>query len=105
MDMLIGLMVMAGVPAYFVAQPVALLNWRGGWRKAAAAPLMLSVPAAALQPVRPDAGIEPVAADTYHRGRTRHDVPRHALARAVVALLARASARDHATKITKRFLR
>jgi hypothetical protein len=45
MDMLIGLMVMAGVPAYFVAQPVALLNWHGNWRKAAAAPLMLSVPA------------------------------------------------------------
>ena len=45
MDMLVGLMVMAGVPAYFVAQPVALLNWRGGWRKAAAAPLILSVPA------------------------------------------------------------
>jgi hypothetical protein len=45
MDALIGMLLMAGVPAYFVVQPVALLRWRGGWRMAAALPLLLSIPA------------------------------------------------------------
>jgi len=46
MDMLLGLAVMACVPAYFVAQPMSLSQWSGGWRKAALAPLLLTVPAA-----------------------------------------------------------
>jgi hypothetical protein len=45
--MLLGLFVMAGVPAYFVVQPATLLRWPGGWRIAALAPLVLTVPAAA----------------------------------------------------------
>lgn len=43
--MLVGFVVMAGVPAYFVAQPMALLRFPGGWRLAALAPLLLTVPA------------------------------------------------------------
>ena len=46
MEMLVGLVVMAGIPAYFVVQPAALLRWRGGWRMAALVPLLLTVPAA-----------------------------------------------------------
>lgn len=34
-----------GCPAYLFAQPAALAHWRGGWRKAALAPLLLTVPA------------------------------------------------------------
>ncbi|MBI5319449.1 hypothetical protein [Bradyrhizobium sp.] len=45
MYMLLGMAAMAGVPAYFVIQPMSLAQWRGGWRKAAAAPLLLTVPA------------------------------------------------------------
>ena len=45
MELLLGMAVMAGVPAYFVAQPMSLLQWHGGWRKAALAPLLLTVPA------------------------------------------------------------
>jgi hypothetical protein len=37
---------MAGVPAYFFVQPATLLQWRGRWRAAALAPLLLTVPAA-----------------------------------------------------------
>ena len=44
--MLLGAIVMACVPAYFFAQPAALARWRGAWRKAALAPLLLTVPAA-----------------------------------------------------------
>jgi hypothetical protein len=44
--MLLGMIVTLGVPAYFVAQPMALMRWRGGWRKAALAPLVLVIPAA-----------------------------------------------------------
>ncbi len=39
MEMLLGLAVMASVPAYFVIQPISLAQWDGGWRKAALAPL------------------------------------------------------------------
>ena len=46
MQMLLGMAVMASVPAYFVIQPMSLAQWRGGWRKAALAPLWLTVPAA-----------------------------------------------------------
>jgi hypothetical protein len=45
MEMLLGLAVMASVPAYFVIQPISLAQWDGGWRKAAFAPLWLTVPA------------------------------------------------------------
>jgi hypothetical protein len=45
MEMLLGLVVMAGVPAYVVAQPMTIARWPGGWRVAALAPLLLTVPA------------------------------------------------------------
>ena len=45
MDMFLGMAVMASVPAYFVVQPMSLAQWSGGWRKAALAPLLLTVPA------------------------------------------------------------
>jgi hypothetical protein len=45
MEMILGLVVMAGVPAYFVVQPATLWQWPGGWRLAAMAPLLLTVPA------------------------------------------------------------
>ena len=45
MEMLLGLVVMAGVPAYFVVQPATLWRWPGGWRIAALAPLLVTVPA------------------------------------------------------------
>lgn len=45
MEALVGLMVMAGVPAYFVVQPAMLWRWPGRWRVAALAPLVLTVPA------------------------------------------------------------
>lgn len=45
MEMILGLVVMAGVPAYFVAQPAAIWRWPGRWRHAALAPLLLTVPA------------------------------------------------------------
>jgi hypothetical protein len=47
MTMLLGMIVVMGVPAYFVVQPMALMRWRGGWRMAALAPLLLVGPAAA----------------------------------------------------------
>jgi hypothetical protein len=47
MDELIGFLVMAMVPAYFILQPLALLRLSGRWRTAAAAPLILAIPAAA----------------------------------------------------------
>lgn len=45
MDLFIGLLVMACVPAYFVVQPMTLWCWPGRWRLAAMAPLLLTVPA------------------------------------------------------------
>jgi hypothetical protein len=45
MYMFLGMTVMASVPAYFVVQPMSLAQWRGAWRKAALAPLVLTVPA------------------------------------------------------------
>lgn len=45
METILGLVVMAGVPAYFVVQPAAIWRWPGGWRLAALAPLLLTAPA------------------------------------------------------------
>lgn len=45
MEMILGLVVMAGVPAYLVVQPATIWRWPGGWRLAALAPLLLTVPA------------------------------------------------------------
>jgi hypothetical protein len=45
MEMILGGLVMLSVPAYFIAQPAALARWRGAWRKAAMAPLALTIPA------------------------------------------------------------
>lgn len=45
MEMILGLVVMAGVPAYFVVQPATVLRWPGGWRLAALAPLLVTAPA------------------------------------------------------------
>jgi hypothetical protein len=45
METILGLVVMAGVPAYFVVQPATILRWPGGWRLAALAPLLLTAPA------------------------------------------------------------
>jgi len=45
MEMILGLVVMAGVPAYFVVQPGTIWRWPGGWRLAALAPLLLTAPA------------------------------------------------------------
>lgn len=45
MESLLGLAVMAGVPAYFIIQPAVLWEWPGGWRLAALAPLLLTLPA------------------------------------------------------------
>ena len=45
MQTILGLIVMAGVPAYFVVQPATIWRWPGGWRVAALAPLLLTVPA------------------------------------------------------------
>ncbi len=47
MDMLTGFLLVGMVPAYFVLQPLALLRLSGRWRTAAAAPLILAIPAAA----------------------------------------------------------
>ena len=44
METILGLVVMAGVPAYFVVQPATILRWPGGWRLAALAPLLLTAP-------------------------------------------------------------
>jgi hypothetical protein len=44
MDVL-GLLIMAGVPAYLVLQLSTLLAWRGNWRRSALLPLLLTVPA------------------------------------------------------------
>ncbi|HWA30567.1 MAG TPA: hypothetical protein VG867_05700 [Rhizomicrobium sp.] len=43
-DQFLGLFAMAAVPGYFVLQPMALLRYRGGWRKAAMVPLVGGVP-------------------------------------------------------------
>ncbi len=45
METILGLVVMAGVPAYCVVQPATILRWPGGWRLAALAPLLLTAPA------------------------------------------------------------
>lgn len=45
--MLLGFLVMAMVPAYVLLQPAALLRLTGGWRIAAAMPLILALPTAA----------------------------------------------------------
>ena len=45
METILGLVVMAGVPAYFFVQPATILRWPGGWRLAALAPLLLTAPA------------------------------------------------------------
>jgi len=47
MDMALGSLVMAMVPAYLVLQPLALLRLSGKWRRIAAVPLVLAVRAAA----------------------------------------------------------
>jgi hypothetical protein len=44
MEAVVMFIFMLGVPGYFVAQPVALMRWRGGWWKAALAPLALTAP-------------------------------------------------------------
>ena len=45
MSAIIGLMAMMSVPAYFVLQPWTLFKLQHGWRIAAAAPLVLAIPA------------------------------------------------------------
>ena len=45
MEMILGLVAIAGVPAYFVVQPATIWRWPGGWRVAALAPLLLTAPA------------------------------------------------------------
>ena len=45
MQTILGLIVMAGVPAYFVVQPATIWRWPGGWRLAALVPLLLTAPA------------------------------------------------------------
>ena len=45
MELILGMIVTMAIPAYFVLQPVMLLRWQGGWRKAALLPLVLTVPA------------------------------------------------------------
>jgi hypothetical protein len=44
-QMLLGLAVMMMVPGYFVLQGIMLSRYRGGWRKAAALPLLVMAPA------------------------------------------------------------
>lgn len=44
LESLLGLAFMAGVPAYFVIQPWALMRFRGGWNVAALVPLIGAVP-------------------------------------------------------------
>ena len=46
LEMLLGLLAMGSVPGYFVLQPWTLARLRHGWRIAAAAPLVIAVPAA-----------------------------------------------------------
>jgi hypothetical protein len=46
-NLLLGALLMAGTPAYVLLQPLAILRWRSGWRTAALAPLLLTVPALA----------------------------------------------------------
>ncbi len=46
LDGLIGMVVMMMVPAYLVLQPFALFRLAGGWRVAAAVPLLPAAPAA-----------------------------------------------------------
>jgi len=46
MDLLTGFLLMGMVPAYFILQPLALARLSGRWRIAAAAPLILAIPAA-----------------------------------------------------------
>jgi hypothetical protein len=62
-SMLIGMAVMAGVPAYFVLQPMVLARWRGRWRMAALAPLLLTVPAGlfSLYALAQDSNLWPLA--------------------------------------------
>ena len=43
---LLGTVIMAAVPGYFVLQPMTILRYRGKWRLAAMLPLLGCVPAA-----------------------------------------------------------
>jgi hypothetical protein len=45
MSLVLMAVLVVGVPGYFIVQPLALVRWAGGWRKAALAPLVLTVPA------------------------------------------------------------
>ena len=47
MELLLGMVVMLSVPAYFVVQPMVLMRWQGPWRKSAFVPLLLVGPAIA----------------------------------------------------------
>jgi phosphoglycerol transferase MdoB-like AlkP superfamily enzyme len=47
MELILGVIVTMAIPAYFVVQPMLLLRWGGGWRRAALVPLLLIVPALA----------------------------------------------------------
>lgn len=44
MDSILGLLVMAAVPGYFVLQFYTARTWDGSWRWAALAPLLVMVP-------------------------------------------------------------
>ena len=44
LEPLLGLAVMAMVPAYFALQPLKLLRFKGGWRTAAMGPLIGAAP-------------------------------------------------------------
>jgi hypothetical protein len=46
MDLLIGTMLMFGLPVYLALQLWTAIRWTGGWRTAALAPLLLMVPVA-----------------------------------------------------------
>lgn len=45
MELILGIIVTMAIPAYLVVQPTIALRWRGGWRRAALAPLLVTVPA------------------------------------------------------------
>jgi hypothetical protein len=77
---MLGLSVMAGVPAHFVVQPVALWRWPGRWRLAADRPRVL------FQPLRPLSRLELVAAHADFRSCSRHAISWRAISGAMVAL-------------------
>jgi hypothetical protein len=56
MGILVGSIVMALVPAYFVLQVLMLIRYSGAWRLASALPLLLLVPATAFSLVALQAG-------------------------------------------------